>query len=311
MFARQHEPSQVEAFLRERFGQVTEVALIGSGEWSQAFSFRVAEGKRVVRFGNFGEDYEKDRVAHAFAGPELPIPQVHEIGHAFDGFFATSTFLEGVGFDEIDEAGYRRILPELFRSLDAIREIDVSSSQGFGIWPAEGTGPYSSWRETLLDIRNDRAGSRLHGWRSLMEPHTEAVKRFDEGYRILQGLVEVSPEQRHLIHADLMADNLRVLDDRVSAVVDWANAMYGDFLYDLARLEFWRPWFPELAHIDFAAEALAHYDAIGLEVPGFTARLRCCQLHLGLEAQAYNAFTKCWDELEGSATRTLEIGETG
>jgi hygromycin-B 4-O-kinase len=117
-------------------------------------------------------------------------------------------------------------------------------------------------------------------------------------------MVEVCPEQRHVIHADLMGDNLRVEDARVSAVLDWGCAMYGDFVYDLARLTFWIPWFPELEPLELEAQVRERYA----DEPDFEARLRCYHLHLGLDAQSYNAFTDHWEELERSALRTLELG---
>ena len=39
------------------------------------------------------------------------------------------------------------------------------------------------------------------------------------------------------------------------------------------------------------------------------ARLRCYELHIGLDAQAYNAFTQRWDELERSGERTLQVAQ--
>ena len=36
--------------------------------------------------------------------------------------------------------------------------------------------------------------------------------------------------------------------------------------------------------------ALDHYGDMGLDVPNFSDRLRCCALHIGLEHLAYNAF---------------------
>ncbi len=36
------------------------------------------------------------------------------------------------------------------------------------------------------------------------------------------------------------------------------------------------------SEIDFAAAAREHYGAIGLAVPRFAERLRCCELRIGL-----------------------------
>jgi hypothetical protein len=35
--------------------------------------------------------------------------------------------------------------------------------------------------------------------------------------------------------------------------------------------------------------------------------LTACQIHIGLAAQAYNAFKERWDALEATARRTLEV----
>ena len=83
--------------------------------------------------------------------------------------------------------------------------------------------------------------------------------------------------------------------------------MVGDFLYDLAWFCFWQPWYPAWQRIDFAEEARGHYASIGLDVPDFDERLRCCQIHIGLAAQAYQAYSGAWTELHDTARRTLQI----
>ena len=87
--------------------------------------------------------------------------------------------------------------------------------------------------------------------------------------------------------------------------------MYGDFLYDLAWFEFWSPWYAVWRGIDFRREAARHYVSIGLAVPRFEERLTACQIHIGLAAQAYNAFMERWDALEQTARRTLEVARAG
>ena len=42
--------------------------------------------------------------------------------------------------------------------------------------------------------------------------------------------------------------------------------------------------------IDITSMALDHYGDMGLEVPNFSDRMRCCALHIGLVHLAYNAF---------------------
>jgi hygromycin-B 4-O-kinase len=86
--------------------------------------------------------------------------------------------------------------------------------------------------------------------------------------------------------------------------------MTGDFLYDLAWLCFWQPWYPAWQRIDFEQEARRHYTAIGLAVPGLEQRLLCCQLHIGLAGMAYQAYAGDWVNLEGTAQRTLGLARS-
>ena len=301
-----HDVAAVADFLQRRYAEVVALEPISGGEWSQAFSFRARDQDLVIRFGRFGEDYAKDRVASGFAASDLPVPRVHEIGEAFDGVYAISDRAVGTGFD-LDAPGARRVLPALLRTLDALRSVDVSGTRGYGRWGPDGSAPYASWRDALLDVESDRESDRTHGWRTRLAGVPAAVDVFREGVRQLQTLVEACPEDRHVIHADLVGDNVLVLGDRVTGVVDWGNSMYGDFLYDLARLTFFSPWFPQLDGIDLRGLARDHYASIGLSVPDFADRLRCYEVHIGLDAQAYNAFTARWDELERSGRRTLEV----
>ncbi len=283
---------------------------MGAGEWSTAYSFGAGEQQYVLRLGSYLEDYQKDRAAMAFNGPALPVPEIIELGEALNGVYAISVRAHGEPLDELDEAEFRRTLPAVFRMLDAVRAVDVSDSSGFGMWSPDRNAPFPSWRAFLLDVRNDRPEMRFHGWLERQRTVPEAVAVFEEGYGELERLVDACPEERYLMHTDIVGDNVRVRDGRVTAVVDWANAMYGDFLYDLARLIFYQPWYPEMEQVEIAQEARTHYESIGLTVPSFEERLRACQVHIGLDAQAWNAFIQRWEEVERTGRRTLELANS-
>jgi hygromycin-B 4-O-kinase len=307
--------ARVEAFLATRFGSDTsDVAPLGMGVWSKAFAFRRAGRDYVIRFGAHQEDFRKDRLAARYAGPALPIPRVVEIGEAFGGTYAISERVFGTYIDDVDEAQMRALLPSLFAALDAARLADLSGTTGYGGWDADGTAPYPSWRSALVDVANDRPTDRIHGWRERLAASPVGVGPFEEAYRHLLALADQVPEERHLIHSDLLHYNVLVEADRITGVLDWGCAMYGDFLYDLAWLCFWQPrqgandvWYPAWPRIDFRAEAARHYAAFGLDVPHFAERLRCCQIHIGLAGQAYQAYAGDWADLQDTAQHTLDV----
>ena len=300
--------TRAEAFLANRFGaDISDVTPLGAGVWSKAFAFRRQDRDYVIRFGAHWDDFARDRLAAAFASPALPIPRVVEMGEAAGGYFAISERVYGGYIDDVDEAQMRALLPALFAAFDAARLADLSGTAGYGGWGADGNAPFPSWRAALLDVANDRPGDRIHGWRARLAASAVGSRPFDAAYRRLQELAHYALDDRHLIHSDLLHYNVLVDGDRITGVLDWGCALYGDFLYDLAWFCFWQPWYPAWQGIAFRSEYLRHCAAIGLDVPRFDQRLRACQIHIGLAGQAYQAYAGDWTNLHGTALRTLEV----
>jgi hygromycin-B 4-O-kinase len=294
-------------FMRERFGPAAEIALMRPGEWSVVYSVRATDVDVVVRFGAYDEDFEKDAYAARYSSPALPIPPVLEWGPTVDGFYAIARRVPGEHIDGLDETRMRRVLPSLFAAQDAMRAIELPAGSGYGGWRANGRTSHPSWREWLVGFFNEPATRGAPSWRELLEDLPNVVAAFEEGHARLLEMTEHCPEERTLFHDDLINRNVLVDGDRITAVLDWGSSKYGDFLYDIANLVFYRPWFPAWRNIDFAAEARAHYDAIGLAVPNFAERISCYCLRIALDGVAYSAFRKRWDEVHLRARRALEI----
>ena len=307
--------AEVTSFLRSRFGDdVEDVHALRDGAWSRAFSFHLDGQARVARFSASDDDFQKDQSAAGYASAHLPIPRILDISEAPGGFCAVSERAFGDSLDDLDGERMWRVLPSLFAALDAARAIDISEGTGYGGWDASGNAPHATWAAALLataDPANDDQSpgwrSKIPGWRTRLEGSPTGAAAFDEAYARLEQLVEAIPETRHLVHADLLSHNVLVEGDHIAAVLDWGNAMAGDFLYDIAWFCFWAPWYPAWAGIDFRQEAARHYASLGLEVPGYEERLRCYEVHIGLDHLAYNAFMGRWDELERVAHHTLAI----
>src|SRR5205823_1287606 len=82
---------EVEAFLADRHGGTVEgLEALSGGFWSTAYGYRVGGDELVVRFGEIRSGFEDDRRAITYASPELPAPDVLELGGAFGGGYAIS-----------------------------------------------------------------------------------------------------------------------------------------------------------------------------------------------------------------------------
>lgn len=300
------ELGEIEAFLNAHFdGGVRAFAPIGAGDWSQAFSFQHDSAALVARFGEHGEDYVKDRLAFRFTHPDLPIPRVREIGQALGRHLCISDRAYGEMLESLDAERMRRIVPAVFRAFDTLREADVSASTGFGGWNADGNAPFTTWKEYLLAV--DTESDRVHGWHKALAESPTGIGPFQKTLDYLKAHIHLCPETRHLLHNDLLHFNVLVADDRINAVVDWGNSLYGDFLYELAAFSFYAPWYPAMSPIDWALEARLHFEEKRIPVPNFEERLRCYEAHIGLDGMAYNAFTRSWTELADTANRTLAL----
>ncbi len=269
----------------------------GHGAWSQAFFFSASGRRKVIRFSAFDEDFQKDRFAARYASPGLPVPAIEEIGAGLGLFFAISPRVDGKMIDDFSAAEWRAALPALLRLLNALRAVDGSGTRGYGGFGADGNAGLTSWQEFLTTTHDDSPGSRLSGWKANLAGNKEAAELHRQGWERLLALIPLCPEERHLVHNDLLHFNLIMQGDQVAAVIDWGCGLWGDFLYDLAMFITWQFYYPAMAGIDFEAEARRFFTEKNVALPHFAERLQCYQLHLLLDSLGYNAWKEDGENL--------------
>ncbi len=83
----------------------------------------------------------------------------------------------------------------------------------------------------LQRMINDQTGPELP------RPGPDWIERRSTGDELGRRLREQRPDERRLLHLDYHPLNVLVREDRVVAVLDWANATLGDPRFDRARTE--------------------------------------------------------------------------
>lgn len=301
--------NDAEEFLRAGLGlDVHDVEQIGIGAWSRCFGYRAVGDDFVVRFGDHVDDFEKDRIAHAYAGPDLPIPEVLDIGEAFDGYYAISSRAPGSPLESCTREEWGRLVEPLVSACEAIRTAKAEGP-GWGGWNGQGEAMHLSWRDFLLAVDDDVPDRRTYGWRRKLRESRNGDASFRWGYGLLD---EVATDDlpRCLIHGDLISRNVYVASDAITGVFDWGCSLYGDHLYELAWFEFWAPWHPNI-NAGVLREALEDKWRSNSYAPTKNVeRMLACYLHIGLDHLAYNAHLGDWNTATEVEARMRELAST-
>lgn len=297
---------QAQTFLLNHLGEVWEVALIGEGAWSRCYGFQRDGQELAIRFGKYVDDFEKDQIAYRYAAPDLPVPQVFEIGGAFDGYYAISTRVHGIPLESVSAAQWQALVPSLAAALEAMRTADLSGTSGWGGWGLERNAPFERWSQHLFATLEDTPDRRTHGWRKKLTQWPEAEATFVWGAELLKRVVN-DAIPRSLLHCDLINRNVLVDGAQISGIFDWGCSLYGDPLYELAWFDFWSPWHPHLDTALLHAELEWRWHEAGDFPEDKADRLSACYLHIGLDHLAYNAYTGDEVNLLATAARVRAL----
>ncbi|HEX5505285.1 MAG TPA: aminoglycoside phosphotransferase family protein [Thermomicrobiales bacterium] len=271
--------------LRERFAaDAADVAPVAGGVFSRAYGFTAGGRRYVVRFNavpQADESFAKDVFAgEHFASAALPIPRVVATGRAADEFYAISERVAGRTLHLLPTRERLAVLPAALDTLDAVARADLRATRGYGPWGADGAGRFATWRDALAACIEDETAGFYQDWHALFRDSSLERDVYELVYGRMLRLAAACPEDRALLHCDYHFKNILADGGRISGVIDWGNAWYGDPLYDVARVG----WWAELAD---AAVLRARYGA----APRYDERIACYCYHLGLDDLRYYAKT--------------------
>jgi hygromycin-B 4-O-kinase len=283
---------QVLPLLKHHFGtSVTDLTHVEGGQISRTFSFRVGEQEYIVRFNKdnmLTANLPKEAYLSQKLTPfRIPIPEIVHVGRLGELYFAISRKAPGQMVETLSPQEVIQLFPHLIEMLDRIHHVDVSKTKGYGVFDSQGVGLASSWRGSLAIIAKEEDERDYFGkWHHLFDDTFLERDLFNDIYHHMLHLLDYCPTDRFLVHGGYVFHNILVQDGKITAILDWVDAKYGDFVYDIAGLDFWYPRqnIPEYFR--------QYYQQHQVEVPFFQERLLCYQCYIALGALRFYAASR-------------------
>jgi hypothetical protein len=209
---------------REGFDYHADLAL-APGQWTRVvLSPRVEELNTSYEGSvDFGELINRQALAYAAASSAgVPVPSVYLARHRRESQHGRSLLLlERVPDDESWSARSDYQLGELVRQLHAIPGWVIDGGQGDPV----------AWR----DVVSARLTQRL----SAVQRHL-GLSDLPDVQRILDAELAQAPKRPfdRLLHMDIRRPNICVTDQHIGGLIDFANVIRGDPLFELARIRY-------------------------------------------------------------------------
>lgn len=280
----------VLTFLNKFFNKnISSIEFIHGGEQSQGFFFSVGNEEFVIRINKEFEPFEKDAYAYKhFSSNKLPIPEVIGLGKFNETYFyAITKRVNGSIVHDLSDEQFVHILPDLVDVLDAIHTRDISDTINFGSMNTKGKAYFPSWKGFILSVNDE---NWFH-WKKVFEETFFEKEVFDNAYEKLKKLVAYCPEERFLLHGDFGGDNVISDGEKVTGVIDWGEAKYGDFLFDVAWMDFWNK-----QKIDVKKIFFNHYKEKNITIVNFDERVTSYQIWAALQSLYFYAISDQYEK---------------
>jgi hygromycin-B 4-O-kinase len=281
--------SQVFSLLSQHFiPPITALTPIEGGQVARTFAFRVDDQEYILRFHKdnmLTSNFPKEAyVYQKLASTRIPLPPLVQIGRLGDLHFAISQKMPGKMLEHHTPQEVEHLLPQVMDMLDALHQVDVSDREGYGVFNDLGKGMCSSWRDFLLRVDQEEDERDYFGkWHHLFADTFLEGDLFQDIYQRMKHLLQYCPAERSLLHGNYSLRNILAQDGKITAVLDWVDAKYGDFVYDLATLDFWCAWLHVSDHFQ------QYYQQRHSAVPFYAQRLLCYQCYLALDGLRFFA----------------------
>ena len=251
---------KIVEIVRKELGDIpVGVYPIGSGIIAKTFGFSVNKREYIIRFNTRKIDFEKDKYcSENFSSNKIPIPGLLKIGKAgAKSYYAISEKCKGQLIDDFDNSSMEKLLIKVFNLMFEIKSV-LLTEDGYGEFDKNGKADYGSWRSYILSA-----------------PQTDDVSKML--YEKILQLIIYCPEERYLIHGDLGFNNILSDGKNITGIIDWGDAKYGDFVYDMSWISFW------LSEIPYEKLFKIYINERNIFIKDYQERMLCYKFFLAIK----------------------------
>jgi len=237
--------STVEQFLRQKYkSDILKFQFIKGGQLSQAFSFSVNNNAYVIKIRKDMHALKKEKAIFETLpdkDPSIPLPKIHDLG-IFNKtgtpvlYYCICDLCEGQMLYEYGHTALLDFKSPFIEILVKINLVDISETQHYGHWEDFNKAPFRSWAEFM----DDYVKSKITDLKEIFAGNSEELSFINMLEEKINKLLPFCSEERHLLHGDYGLNNtLGKGTNEITGIIDWELSKFGDFVYDIAWLEFW------------------------------------------------------------------------
>lgn len=297
------------ALLGETFEEpVQDLSAVQGGLIAQTMSFGVGGAEYILRLTTDKmAGYRKEAFIYEnFVSPAIPFAPIVKVGRMGELSYVISERMPGRELGTLSRDGYYETLPSNMQTLYAIHQVDVADWGGYGVFDVTGRGAVSSWRGFIAGVMAEQSLDSFYGkWHTLFETTFLERDFFERVYDHMMRLLEFCPEERYLVHGDYDYNNVLAEDGQVTAVLDWEHAKYGDFVYDIAYVGYWRQG------SDLVEQFRRYYSGRGMKLTHYAERIACYTCYMGLDGMRFFAKSNNYEAYQATRGILQNIGGIG
>ncbi|WP_042161450.1 phosphotransferase family protein [Paenibacillus gorillae] len=277
----------VQTVLQQHWGRPAgEVsAVVENGNFSTVYYFTMEGAEYVILFNQAGGSYLREQyIADLLSAQGVRYPKMLGKGTAGSYRYCISERIQGNVLADCHPTQKVDLLDDLVQSITAMNQVRLpETTTGFGPVREDGNGEFPSWLDYVQTFfAKDQTGTFWENWHDLF--HTTCLERdiFEECFGRLLTFSQYNAPYRHFVHNDCHAWNILSDGKRITGIID-SNALYGDFLIDVATIE------DAIPGRDVAEAFRIYAEQTGRPIHNFAARLTGARYFKGLDGMRFYA----------------------